>query len=120
VVLLIAHGSRNPRAAQEHAVLCEAVQQRCAESGFPVPVRPAYLELATPSIPDEIDRAVLDGATVVRLLPHFLSSGNHVMVDLPEIAAAARERHPEVTIDLAAHLGSDPGMVDLVASRVSG
>jgi sirohydrochlorin cobaltochelatase len=120
VVLLIAHGSRNPRAQAEHERLCIAVEQRAAEGPDPVPVRPAYLEIATPSIPDAIDAEVAAGASVIRLLPHFLSSGNHVTVDLPAIAAEARAHHPGVTVELAEHLGADPGLVDLLVRRAVG
>ena len=119
VVLLVAHGSRNPRAAEEHEQLCLAVTDAVADTADPVPVLPAYLELTSPSIPDAIDDAVAGGATEVRLLPHFLGSGNHVLVDLPAAVAAARERHPDVRIELRQHLGADPALVDLLASKVA-
>jgi sirohydrochlorin ferrochelatase len=123
VVLLVAHGSRNPRAAQEHEQLCIAVTDVIAsaatDAAAPIPVRPAYLEITSPSIPDAIDAAVAEGATEVRLLPHFLSSGNHVLVDLPAAVATARERHPGVRIELRQHLGADPALVELVASKVA-
>lgn len=119
VTLLVAHGSRNPASAAAHDQLCGAVEAVCAAStGQPVQVRPAYLELSQPSIPDAIDAAVADGATSVRVLPHFLGPGNHVLVDIPGIVAEARERHPDITIELAEHLGADPALVDLLAARV--
>src|SRR5690606_4191745 len=115
VTLLVAHGSRNPRAAEEHARLCAEVSSRAGG----VEVRPAYLEITEPSIPDAIDAAVADGATVVRLLPHFLGSGNHVLVDLPAIADTARQRHPQVRIDLLEHLGADPRLAQLLAEKAA-
>jgi sirohydrochlorin ferrochelatase len=121
VVLLVAHGSRNPRAAEAHEQLCERVEQRRSELGGPtVPVRPAYLEIAEPSIPNAIDAEIAAGATTVRLLPHFLSPGNHVLVDLPAIVAEARAHHPGVAIELAEYLGADEGLVDLLAARAAG
>src|SRR5690606_5021679 len=46
VVLLVAHGSRNPRAAPEHEELCARVARQASElAGEPVEVRPAYLEI---------------------------------------------------------------------------
>ena len=115
VVLLVAHGSRNPAAAIEHERLCGAVQ--AAVGGTGPTIRPAYLEISTPSIPDAIDDAVEHGADRVRLLPHFLSPGNHVQVDLPRITDDAVARHPEVHIELAEHLGADPALVELLARR---
>ncbi|MEX0767942.1 MAG: CbiX/SirB N-terminal domain-containing protein [Microthrixaceae bacterium] len=130
IVLLVAHGSRNPRAAVEHAQLCEKVQAQAngalgdlqadsqAVRSSQVQVRPAYLELAEPSIAQAIDTAVNEGALHIRLLPHFLNSGNHVMRDLPEAVAEAETKHPGVSIELAEHLGADAGLVTLLTTRV--
>lgn len=114
VVVLIAHGSRHPAAATEHDALCRLVAER---SGLDV--RPAYLELSEPSIPEAIDAAVAGGARRVRLMPYFLHPGHHVRRDLPEIAAAARARHPGVAVVLEPHVGDDPGLVDLLVRRLS-
>jgi sirohydrochlorin ferrochelatase len=113
VVLLIAHGSRNPAAADDHARLCSEVARR---SG--VAVEPAYLELSEPSIPGAIDAAVAAGATRIRLVPHFLHLGNHVARDLPAITDDARRRHPGTTVVLEPHVGADPALVGLVAGIV--
>jgi sirohydrochlorin ferrochelatase len=119
VTLLVAHGSRNPLAASAHEQLCDAVAASCeVSSGTEVVVRPAYLELTSPSIPEAIDAAVAEGATSVRVLPHFLGPGNHVSVDIPAIVDAGRSRHPGVSIELAEHLGADPALVELLAVRV--
>jgi sirohydrochlorin cobaltochelatase len=122
VVLVVAHGSRNPAAALEHERLCAAVQAELdadhAAGGAPR-VRPAYLEITMPDIPSAIDAAVADGATSIRLLPHFLSPGNHVAVDLPRITSEAAARHPGVHLELAEHLGADPALVALLAHRAT-
>ncbi len=123
VVLLVAHGSRNPAAGAEHERLCTQVQRQLdAEQpdGSAPRVRAAYLEITEPDIPAAVDTAVADGATTVRLLPHFLSPGNHVAVDLPRITDDARSRHPGVRIELMEHLGADPALVGLLARRAAG
>jgi sirohydrochlorin ferrochelatase len=113
VTLLVAHGSRNPAAASAHEALCVAVAERAGGD-----VRPAYLEISAPSISYAVDEAVASGATRVRVVPHFLGPGNHVLVDIPEIVEAARSRHPSVEIELVEHLGADPALVELLAARV--
>ena len=113
IVLLLAHGSRAERTTSDHEALCEAVADASGTE-----VRPAYLEISEPSIPDAVDLAVADGATSVRLLPFFLHLGNHVAADLPRIVAEATDRHPEVSIVLEEHLGADPGLVALLADRI--
>ncbi|MGB3410812.1 MAG: CbiX/SirB N-terminal domain-containing protein [Microthrixaceae bacterium] len=154
VVLIVAHGSRNPRAAEEHERFCSLVaeaigtdrvaqasgsdrvaQTASAGSGTGAAslgpgrpdirpdgrpdVRPAYLELTEPSVATAIEQAVQDGATTIRMLPHFLNSGNHVLVDLPGAVDAARTLHPEVEISLDPHLGSDTTLVELTARKIA-
>ncbi len=111
--ILIAHGSRRPESAVDHAALCDAVAHA---SG--TPVRPAYLELAEPSIPDAVAAAVHEGATSVVLLPYFLHPGNHVREDLPRIAQECRSAHPGTSVELRTHVGADPRLVGLLASLV--
>ena len=115
VWILIAHGSRRAESGVDHAALCAAVGAAASAD-----VRPAYLELAEPLIPDAVDAAVRDGATVVRLLPYFLHPGNHVLADLPRLAAECRTAHPTTEIELRTHVGADPRLVDLLASLVGG
>ncbi len=119
ITLLVAHGSRNPRAIQAHEAFCAAVAQRAAVAGAgSVAVRAAYLEINRPSIAEAIDSAVEDGATSMRIVPHFLAPGNHVTVDIPAIVELARLRHPAVSIELTEHSGADPALVDVLAARV--
>ena len=119
ITLLVAHGSRNPRAIEAHESLCVAVAARAAVAGAgSFAVRAAYLEINEPSIGAAIDSAIEDGATSVRIVPHFLAPGNHVAVDIPAIVEQARRRHPAVSIELTEHSGADPALVDLLAARV--
>jgi sirohydrochlorin ferrochelatase len=113
--VLIAHGSRNPAAAADHAELTDRIARAAGTL-----VLPAYLELSEPSVSQAVDRAVDDGATTVRLVPLFLHVGNHVLRDLPALAEAARRRHPGVTVVLDEHIGADPALVELVAGRIRG
>ncbi len=115
VVVLVAHGSRNPSANDAHRELVRAVGERVDES-----VVAAFLELAEPSIPQTIDAVVADGHLGVHLLPYFLHPGRHLMSDLPRIVADARVRHPAAEITLLDSFGSDPRLVDLLADQVRG
>jgi sirohydrochlorin ferrochelatase len=77
-----------------------------------------FLELATPSIPEAIDRAVESGATRITLLPYFLAAGTHIAEDIPKIVAEKRRDHPEVQIEIAPYLGKADGVVPLLLSLV--
>jgi sirohydrochlorin ferrochelatase len=114
VVVLVAHGSRAPGANEAHVDLARSVSER---SGLDV--RPAFLELANPTIPEAIDAAVVDGATRVLVQPHFLAPGNHTTRDIPRVVAEARERHRGIRIESGTHLGSDPGLPELVANGIT-
>jgi sirohydrochlorin ferrochelatase len=114
--LVVAHGSRNPALVDAHREVCDAVAQKV---GSRASVRPAYLELTEPSIPDAVDAAVADGAHRVVLIPYFLHVGNHTLRDLPALLDEARARHPHVELVLAEHLGFDERLVDVAIDRAA-
>ena len=114
--LVIAHGSRAADLADAHNEVCAELAEQAPPG---VMVRPAYLELTEPSIPDAVDAAVADSATRVVLLPYFLHIGNHTRRDLPAILEQAQERHPGVDLVLAEHLGIDSRLVAILADRAA-
>ena len=112
--LVVAHGSRNPDLVDAHREVCDAI---AGKAGDRARVRPAYLELTEPSIPDAIDSAIDSGAGRVVLVPYFLHVGNHTLRDLPSILDEARARHPQAELVLAPHLGFDERLVDVAIDR---
>jgi sirohydrochlorin ferrochelatase len=112
-IVLAAHGSRRGDANDAHRVLTEQVAALLA-----APVRPAFLELAEPSIPAAIDAAVADGARRVQVLPYFLHPGNHTTHDLPAIVAEAGARHPAVDISLLGLFGTDGSLAEAIAAQI--
>lgn len=109
-LILIAHGSRDPRWCAPFERLAAAVD------GTPgVGVALAYLELAAPSFPDAAAAAVRAGARHLRVLPLFLSGGAHVERDLPALVDAARAAHPGVRVEQLPHVGESPELFALLA-----
>ena len=116
--IVIAHGSRAATVTDDHAKVCADLAAHASGSGLDqVAVRPAYLEINEPSIPDAIDAAIAEGARRVVLVPYFLHAGNHTGRDIPAFMAAARERHADVELVMAPHLGPDPRLVAILADR---
>jgi len=113
-ILLIAHGSRHPPANDDLFRLAE----RVAGWGDYAIVEPAFLELAAPDIPAGGDHCVARGATLVLMVPYFLSEGVHLTRDLTAARDALRTRHPAVEFRLGPPLGPDPLLDRLVAERV--
>lgn len=103
-LLLIAHGSRRKDSNEEVARL--AARVGTAAGGEYAGVRYAYLELATPSIPEAIEDCLTAGAAEVIIVPYFLAAGRHVQEDIPAIIADKQSEHPEAAIRLTAHLGT--------------
>lgn len=113
-LLLIAHGSRRSEANAELAELARLLRPRVPE----MLVETAYLELASPTIPEGVRRCVELGARRVALLPYFLSAGVHVTEDLEALREGFRREYPGVEFVLCPPLGLHPGMVEIVFDRL--
>ena len=101
-LVLVGHGSRDPRAAAATARLARAVAR--ARPG--TPVEAAYLELARPALATVLARYApgLDDAAVPVVVPLLLTEAYHGSVDLPgQLARAGRP------VRLAPGLGAAPG-----------
>jgi sirohydrochlorin ferrochelatase len=115
-LLVVAHGSRRAASNDEVRQLAEVMSAR-AGNRFTM-VLPAFLELASPSIPDGIEHCIQAGATKVVVLPYFLSAGRHVAEDIPAEVDIKRMQYPQIQISIAAYLGSDNGVADLMLGLV--
>ena len=113
-IILVDHGSRRDDA---NALLEQVAQRFGQASRFDV-VEPAHMELAQPSIATAFDRCVQRGATVVVVMPYFLAPGRHWDTDIPQLAAAAARKHPDTPYRIAAPLGLDDKMIDVVRQRI--
>ena len=112
-VLLIAHGSRRPAANADLEFMAGQLHTR---SRYPI-VQIAYLELAEPSIADGGALCVAHGATLVILLPYFLSPGKHVVEDLTRSRDELLNSFPSVRFVLAKPLGGHPLLLEVLEQR---
>ncbi|MEG3629756.1 sirohydrochlorin chelatase [Streptomyces poriticola] len=106
-LVVVAHGSRDPRALRTVRALLDQV--RALRPGLPVHL--GHIELNEPLLPDTL--AALGDASAV-LVPLLLSRGYHVKRDIPEMAAAAPAR-----TRVAAPLGPHPLLVDALHDRLT-
>lgn len=111
-LLVVAHGSRRQESNDEVRKLTSQIRQLNHEPYDHIDC--AFLELAEPSIPDGIEGCIRQGASVVTVLPYFLSAGRHVREDIPELVEAARQRHPGVDLVLCEHLGTAGSLAQLM------
>ena len=85
-LVLIAHGSADPRAAAAIGELMPLVARRATERGLNVPdLRVAYLGHAAPSVP-QVMRAFGPDAQVT-VLPLLLTAAYHSKTDIPRLLA---------------------------------
>jgi sirohydrochlorin ferrochelatase len=114
-IVIIDHGSRSP---QSNTLLHEVTgkfAKRFADR-FPI-VEPAHMELAGPDLPQAFARCVVRGAEHVIILPLFLAAGKHMTFDIPRLATEAATTFPSVTVQVAAPLGADDLLVQLLSRR---
>ncbi|WP_369258942.1 sirohydrochlorin chelatase [Streptomyces sp. R35] len=107
-LVLVAHGSRDPRTLRTVRTLIERVRELRPH----LSVRLGHIELNEPLLPDTL--ASLDGKADAVLVPLLLSRGYHVKRDIPEMAAAA----PRVRTRVAAPLGPHPLLVETLYARL--
>lgn len=113
-LLLIAHGSRQDSANDDLRDLAG----RLASVGDYTIVEPSFLELAEPGILEAGRRCVERGASLVLMLPYFLSAGVHLKRDLTSARDELAAEHPAVAFRLGPPLGPHPLLDRLVVERV--
>ncbi len=109
-VVLIAHGSRLEAANEEVRRLAERLSERLGQT-----VIPAFLELASPGIPEGIDEALRSNPSEIKVLPYFLTQGRHVQEDIPKLLADKARAYPETPIRLLTYLGAEDAVLELLA-----
>jgi sirohydrochlorin cobaltochelatase len=113
-LIVLGHGSRDPRATVEHEALVEAYRATRPQ----LEVATAYIELAEPLLQQALERAASRSSRVV-VVPLFLFAAGHVKNDVPLALDAARARFPGVTFAAAPPLGVHPGLVELAWERAA-
>jgi sirohydrochlorin ferrochelatase len=106
-LVLVAHGSRDPRALSTVRTLLERIRELRPH----LSVRLGHIELNEPLLSDTL--AALPAGDAV-LVPLLLSRGYHVKQDIPQAAAAA----PHLRTRVAAPLGPHPLLVETLYGRL--
>ena len=113
-VMLIAHGSRVGAANAELVEIAELLRASTTYTNVEV----AYLELASPSLPEAAQLCVDNGACQVFMMPYFLSAGSHVTRDLEAFRQQFSEQFADVEWILCQPLGVHPQMITIISDRL--
>ncbi|MEU2488721.1 sirohydrochlorin chelatase [Streptomyces sp. NPDC012617] len=114
VLLVIAHGSRDPR----HAATVHALTARVRSLRPGLRVETGFLDFNAPSVPRVLERLAAEGADEVVALPLLLTRAFHAKSDIPSVLREARSRLPRLRIRQAGVLGPSPLLNAALEQRV--
>ncbi|MFD9796190.1 sirohydrochlorin chelatase [Streptomyces sp. NPDC059070] len=111
VLLVVAHGSRDPRHAETVHALVRRV--RSLEPGLRVET--GFLDFNAPAVPGVLERLAFEGVRDVVALPLLLTRAFHAKADIPAVLAQAP---PRLRVRRAAVLGPSPLLLAAVGRRL--
>jgi sirohydrochlorin cobaltochelatase len=111
-LILFAHGARAASWAEPFRRLRELTAAQRPD----VAVSLAFLELMTPSLPDEAALLAARGVREITIVPIFLGQGGHLLRDLPRLVEELRAAHPGVSFSTVPAVGEDPDVLAAMAA----
>ncbi|WP_329472884.1 sirohydrochlorin chelatase [Streptomyces sp. NBC_01723] len=111
VLLVIAHGSRDPR----HAATVHALVRRVRALRPDVRVETGFLDFNVPSVPGVLESLATEGVRDVVALPLLLTRAFHAKADIPAVLADAP---PRLRIRQADVLGPSPLLLAALERRL--
>ncbi|MGI5366625.1 sirohydrochlorin chelatase [Streptomyces iakyrus] len=111
VLLVIAHGSRDPR----HAATVHALVRRVRATRPDVRVETGFLDFNVPSVQGVLESLAVQGVRDVVALPLLLTRAFHAKADIPAVLADAP---PQLRIHQADVLGPSPLLLAALERRL--
>lgn len=105
-VVLLSHGSADPRARLACDLLARRVGHRLGAF-----VAQATLDLDRPRLDGAINYLSTKGIHDLVVVPMLLTTAYHATADVPVFAADVRGAHPHTRITMAAPMGADPHLL---------
>ncbi|MFJ1569825.1 sirohydrochlorin chelatase [Streptomyces erythrochromogenes] len=115
VLLVIAHGSRDPR----HAATVHALTRRVRALRPGLRVETAFLDFNAPRVEQVLSALHADGVRDVVALPLLLTRAFHAKADIPAALSDALTRLPGLSVSVADVLGPSPLLVEALERRLS-
>jgi sirohydrochlorin ferrochelatase len=113
-MLIVAHGSRDPR----HAATVSALAARVRSLAPGPRVAVGFLEFNVPSVGRVLSRLHAAGERHVTALPLLLSRAFHAKTDIPRVLAEESARLPGLSVRQAEVLGPGPGAEPLLVAAL--
>ena len=115
-LILFAHGAR----AASWAAPFQRLRELTARQRPDVAVSLAFLELMTPSLPEEAALLAARGVREITIVPVFLGQGGHLLRDLPRLVEELRTVHPDLSFSTVPAVGEDPDVLAAMAAYCAG
>ena len=113
-VILLGHGSIREAANVEVRSMWQMIAEQLPELN----ISGSFVEVAEPTLEQEISRLAEQGMERIVIVPMFLTRGQHLSNGIPRILEAAREQYSTITIELTRHLGVDPLLAEIIKNRL--
>lgn len=114
-LLVVGHGSRDPRGAEEFHELVRLVRERSPG----LAVEGGFIELSKPPISECVNRLVEGKATRISAVPLMLLAAGHSKDDIPATLVREGMSHPDTDFGYGRALGIRPELLELMDERVS-
>lgn len=111
---MVDHGSRRTESNEQLDVVVDLVKRLVGDK---VLVLGAHLELAEPSIGEQVRAAAEAGVTELVVVPYMLAPGRHAVSDIPRLANEAAVAHPQMAVSIGECLGVDDLVAQLAIRR---
>jgi sirohydrochlorin cobaltochelatase len=111
-LVLFAHGAR----AASWALPFQRLRELTAQQRPDCAVSLAFLELMTPTLPDEVAALAARGVREVTVVPVFLGQGGHLLRDLPALMDGLHGAYPEIAFTTVPAVGEDPAVLAAMAA----
>ena len=114
-VILLGHGSRVRNAGEDMEKVAGVLREK---HGYPR-VEYCFMSRLGPHFPETLARLVADGEKEILVIPYFLHSGLHIVLDIPEMMQREASKYPDIKLRLGGNLGFDNILADLVHKRIT-
>ena len=114
-LLIVGHGSRDPRGAREFHELADLVRRRNPS----LMVEGGFIELSSPPISECVNSLAENGTRGVAAVPLMLLAAGHAKDDIPATLVREKIDHPEMSFVYGRALGIRPELLELMEERIS-
>jgi sirohydrochlorin cobaltochelatase len=115
-MLVVGHGSRDPRGAEEFHRLIELVRERNPDMS----VGGGFIELSRPPVSESVTELVEEeGTQRIAAVPLMLLAAGHSKDDIPATLVREKMSHPDLSFQYGRALGIRPELLELMEERIS-